>query len=135
MCLVTVRDVYMLLTDVFHGWLSLVAVLVVAVDGCCWWCWCFDDDCCCLCFSCEGENQNYLLNYSIGGISIEGMYGESVTTNYSSFDDVQLLTQDNWTNCLLHKLGFDYENLFPTYGERQTTVKSIYKIQPYDTKN
>ena len=78
-----------------------------------------------------GENDNYLLNYSIGGISIESMYGESVTTNYTSFDDMQLLTQDNWTNCLLYKLGFAYENLFPTYGE-PTNIYDYSKVNSQD---
>ena len=44
------------------------------------------------------------------------MYGESASTNYSSLDDMTLLTQDNWANTLFYKLGFDYDNLFPKFG-------------------
>lgn len=33
---------------------------------------------------------------------------------------MQLLL-DNWTNCPMFKLGFDDENLFPTYGECTST--------------
>ena len=79
-------------------------------------------------FEGPGKNSNYLLNYSIGGISIEAMYGESTSTNYSAFDDMQLLTQDN---CLMYKLGFDYENLFPTYGD-PTNIYDYSKINSQD---
>ena len=54
----------------------------------------------------DGTNINYLLNYSIGGVNIEAMFGESTATNYTSFDDMQLFTEDNWTGSLMYKLGF-----------------------------
>ena len=46
-------------------------------------------------------NRNYLLNYNIGGISIDSMYGESTTTNNTDLHNMTLLTKDNWGNCLL----------------------------------
>ena len=63
-----------------------------------------------------GTNRNYLLNYSIGGITIDSMYAETEEANHKDLDDMTLLTADNWHNCLLYKLGFAYEDLFPTFG-------------------
>ena len=78
-----------------------------------------------------GTNRNYLLNYSIGGISIDSMYGESTTTNNTELDNMTLLTKDNWGNCLLYKLGFAYEDLFPTFGE-PTNIYDYSKIKSSD---
>ena len=78
-----------------------------------------------------GTNQNYLLNYSIGGISIDSMYGETQEANYTSMDDMTLLTEDNWHNCLLYKLGFAYDNLFPKFGE-PTNIYDYSKINSTD---
>ena len=78
-----------------------------------------------------GTNRNYLLNYSIGGISIDSMYGESTTTNNTDLDNMTLLTKDNWGNCLLYKLGFAYEDLFPTFGE-PTNIYDYSKIKSSD---
>ena len=85
-----------------------------------------------------GTNINYLLNYSIGGISIEAMYGESASTNYSSLDDMTLLTQDNWqtlfSTCSVLTMTICSQSLDfpPTF---MTILKSILTIQPYDMKN
>ena len=78
-----------------------------------------------------GDNENYLLNYSIGGISIDSMYGETTTGNSTSMGDMTLLTEDNWYNCLLYKLGFDYENLFPKFGST-TNIYDYSKINSLD---
>ena len=84
-----------------------------------------------------GTNRNYLLNYSIGGISIDSMYGETTESNHKDMDDMTLLTAHNWYNCLLYKLGFTYEDLFPTFGEQtfMTTAKLSAQNQTYDTRN
>ena len=79
----------------------------------------------------NGTNRNYLLNYSIGGISIDSMYGESTTANNTDLDSMTLLTQGNWGNCLLYKLGFAYEDLFPTFGG-PTNIYDYSKIKSSD---
>ena len=77
-----------------------------------------------------GTNRNYLLNYSIGGISIDSMYGETTESNHD-MDEMTLLTADNWHNCLLYKLGFAYEDLFPTFGE-PTNIYDYSKMTSTD---
>ena len=77
-----------------------------------------------------GTNRNYLLNYSIGGISIDSMYGETEEAN-NTVDNMTLLTEDNWHNCLLYKLGFAYDNLFPKFGE-PTNIYDYSKISSTD---
>ena len=78
-----------------------------------------------------GTNKNYLLNYSIGGISIDSMFGETQEANNASMDDMTPLTEDNWYNCLLYKLGFAYEDLFPKFGE-PTNIYDYSKINSTD---
>ena len=78
-----------------------------------------------------GTNRNYLLNYSIGGISIQSMWGESQDSNFPSMDGMTYLTEDNWHNCLLYKLGFAYEDLFPKFGD-PTNIYDYSKITSTD---
>ena len=59
------------------------------------------------------------------------VYGETQEANNTSMDDMTLLTEDNWHNCLLYKLGFEYENLFPTYGV-PTNIYDYSKINSTD---
>ena len=77
-----------------------------------------------------GTNRNYLLNYSIGGISIDSMYGETEEAN-NTVDNMTLLTEDNWHNCLLYKLGFQYSDLFPKFGE-PTNIYDYSKMNSTD---
>ena len=42
-----------------------------------------------------------------------------------------LLIADNWHNCLLYKLGFAYEDLFPTFGE-PTNIYDYSKMTSTD---
>ena len=64
----------------------------------------------------DGTNRNSLLNYAIGGVYIHEMYGESSIDNNTDLDNMTLLTDSNWADTLLHKLGFRYTDLFPKFG-------------------
>ncbi len=64
----------------------------------------------------SGANFNSGLNYSIAGISFHSMYGESIEENFTDPSDMIQYTSDNWTGCLLNKLGFDYSDLFIKFG-------------------
>lgn len=64
----------------------------------------------------DGETINYLLNYSISGISIHSLFGEPQEENNTDLDDMVLLDSDNWYGGLLSKLGFEYEDLVPRFG-------------------
>jgi hypothetical protein len=64
----------------------------------------------------SGTNFNSGLNYSIAGISFHSMYGESIEENFTDPSDMIQYTSDNWTGCLLNKLGFDYSDLFIKFG-------------------
>ena len=79
------------------------------------------------------EDTNYGLNYSIGGVSIDSMYGESSSQSSSSLDDMVLLTEDNWGNSLLYKLGFQYRDLFPKFGS-STNIYDYSKVGSNDPK-
>ena len=64
----------------------------------------------------DGETINYLLNYSVSGISIHSLFGESQEQDNPDLDDMLEYTSDNWFGCLLSKLGFEYEDLIPRFG-------------------
>ena len=75
----------------------------------------------------DGTNRNSLLNYAIGGVYIHKIYGESSTDNNTDLDNMTLLTDTNWADTLLHKLGFRYTDLFPKFG-LSTNIYDYSKI-------
>lgn len=54
----------------------------------------------------NGPNQNYLLNYSIAGVSFDSVYAEPSNENNADITNTTPLTESNWSNCLLYKFGF-----------------------------
>ena len=64
----------------------------------------------------DGPNRNYLLNYSISGISFDSVYAEPSNENNTDVTTMTQLMDTNWSNCLLFKLGFSYEDLFHRFG-------------------
>ena len=82
-------------------------------------------------YASDGENQNYLLNYSIGGISFDSMYGEGSDDKFTDFSEMIQMSKDNWTETLFWKLGFDYTDLFPKYG----STTSVYDRSKVGSKD
>ena len=82
-------------------------------------------------FTGNGPNQNYLLNYSISGISFDSVYGEPSNENNTTVETMTQLTESNWSNSLLYKLGFSYDDLFHRFG-LPTNVYDQSKIKSKD---
>ena len=56
------------------------------------------------------------MNYSISGLSFDSVYGEPSNENNTTVDTMTQLTESNWSNSLLYKLGFSYDDLFHRFG-------------------
>lgn len=63
------------------------------------------------------EDKSWGLVHSTSGIYLDSFYGEGINDNFQSTDDMIKLTEDNWNNCLLHKLGFNYTDLIVKHGK------------------
>jgi hypothetical protein len=68
-------------------------------------------------------NTNSGLAYSDGGIYIDSLYGESIQ-NDNLVADMTLYNSNNWTGSLFWKLGFEYFDLIPSYGNSSVLYDS-----------
>tara|TARA_Y100001973_G_scaffold56325_1_gene83191 strand:- start:1839 stop:5891 length:4053 start_codon:yes stop_codon:yes gene_type:complete len=62
-------------------------------------------------------HPNIGLSTSVCGISIEKLYSQSKGDLKTDLDDMTQLTEDNFYNSLLYKLGFTYNQFFPDFGQ------------------
>ena len=89
-----------------------------------------------------------MLQYAKSGLGILGyrMYNtesglwETISTKYTNFvsntpaltiDNVDEKASDWWSNCLLNRIGFDYQDIFPRVGNASALYqKNSYNILP-----
>jgi len=62
-------------------------------------------------------HPNIGLSTSVCGISIENLYSQPKGATKTDIDDMTKLTEDNFYNTLLYKLGFTFKQFFPDFGQ------------------
>ncbi len=77
------------------------------------------------------SGRSWNLIHSTSGIFLENFYGQSILSDSDSFDDMTLYTADNWSGSLLNKLGFEFTDLIPIWGN-QSSMYDYSKIHTDD---
>ena len=75
--------------------------------------------------------RSWNLIHSTGGIFLDSFFGESILSNAQSLDDMTKYTDETFIGSLLNKLGFEFTDLIPPFGN-QTNLYDSSKVHTKD---
>ena len=77
------------------------------------------------------SGRSWNLVHSTGGIFLDSFFGESILSNNQSLDDMTKYTDATFKGSLLNKLGFEYTDLMPPFGN-QSNLYDYSKVHTND---